>query len=315
MFEEIMKIITLSLNPAFDIHCDIPGFAPYHENLAHITSNDAGGKGINISRALCENGVDNLAFVLLGDENGTVFEQALVRDGINFRKLTVKGRIRENITCHTPGMPETRISFEGFRVEEEQMELVYQQLADDIDPDTIVTFSGRAPAGVDVGSVKGLLGRFARQGARLVIDSRSFSLADLREMRPWLIKPNQEEISGYLEREINDFEQVAGAAEQLRRDGIDNVMVSMGSKGALLACDEGLFIAAAPAVEVRSTVGAGDSTIAGFLSAASKRACAQERLRTAVAYGSAACTTQGTRPPRSADITRLLPDVQITRLK
>jgi 1-phosphofructokinase family hexose kinase len=309
-----MKIITLSLNPAFDIHCDIPDFTPYHENLAHITSNDAGGKGINISRALCENGVENLAFVILGDENGAAFEQALVRDGLNFRKLTVKGRIRENITCHTPGVPETRISFEGFCVDQEQMELVYQQLVDEVDGDTIVTFSGRAPAGVDVGSVKDLLGRFARQGARLVIDSRSFTLADLRDMRPWLIKPNQEEISGYLEREITDFEQVAAAAQQLRGDGIENVMVSLGAQGALLACDEGLFTASAPAVEVRSTVGAGDSMIAGFLAAEAMLADSQTRLRTAVAYGSAACMTQGTRPPKPADILRILPDVQVKRL-
>lgn len=310
-----MKIITLSLNPAFDIHCDIPDFAPYHENLAHITSNDAGGKGINISRALCENGVDNLAFVILGDENGAAFEQALVRDALNFRKLTVKGRIRENITCHTLGVPETRISFEGFRVDEEQLELVYQQLAEDIGKGTIVTFSGRAPSGVDVGSVKSLLRRFARQGARLVIDSRSFSLADLREMRPWLIKPNQEEISGYLGSEMTGLEQVAEAARQLHRDGIGNVMVSMGAQGALLACDEGLFVAAAPAVQVLSTVGAGDSMIAGFLAAEAMLACAQERLRTAVAYGSAACMTPGTRPPNPSDIVHLLPDVQVTCLK
>lgn len=310
-----MKIITLSLNPAFDIHCDIPDFAPYHENLAHITSSDAGGKGINISRALCENGVDNLAFVLLGDENGAAFEQALVRDAIRFRKMTVKGRIRENITCHTPDMPETRISFEGFCVDEEQLGLVYQQLVDDIDRDTIVTFSGRAPSGVAVSSVKDLLGRFARQGARLVIDSRSFSLADLREMRPWLIKPNQEEISGYLGSDVTNFGQVTEAAEQLRRDGIENVIVSMGAQGALLACDEGQFVAVAPAVQVLSTVGAGDSMIAGFLAAEAEHARAEERLRTAVAYGSAACMTQGTRPPRPSDIVRLLSDVQVTCLK
>lgn len=309
-----MKIITLTLNPAFDVHCDILDFAPYHENLAHITSSDAGGKGINISRALCENGVENLAFVILGDENGASFEQALVRDGLDFRKLTVKGRIRENITCHTPGMPETRISFEGFSVDGDTLEQVYQQLAHEVDGDTVLTFTGRAPSGVGIEKIKTLLNRFVQLGARLVIDSRSFSLADLREMRPWLIKPNQEEISDYLGHEVTDFEQVAEAAEHLHRDGIQNVMVSMGEQGALLVCDEGLFTAVPPAVEVRSTVGAGDSTIAGFLAAASKHACAQERLRTAMAYGSAACTTQGTRPPKPADILRILPDVQVKRL-
>ena len=127
--------------------------------------------------------------------------------------------------------------------------------------------------------MKDLLRRFAWRGARLVIDSRSFSLVDLREMRPWLIKPNQGEISEYLGCEITDVEQVAAAAEQLWRAGIENVIVSMGEQGALLACDEGVFTAEAPTVEVCSTD------------------CGRERIRTAVAYGSVACMTRGTRPP------------------
>lgn len=310
-----MKIITLCLNPAFDIHCDIPDFAPYHENLAHITASDAGGKGINISRALCANGVDNLAFVILGEENGASFERALSVDGLKYRKLTVKGRIRENITCHTPDKPETRISFPGFCVDETQLKHAYDLLCGHVEGDTVVTFTGRAPSGVDLRSVKELLGRFVQRGARLVIDSRSFSLADLQEMKPWLIKPNQEEISGYLGREIHGLEQVVQAAIQLYREGISNVMISMGEQGALLVCDEGVFTANAPMVEVCSTVGAGDSSIAGFLAAQASGAGARECLCSAVAYGSAACTTQGTRPPDPAEITRLLPLVVVNHLK
>lgn len=306
-----MKIVTLCLNPAFDVHCDIPDFTPYHENLAQITHRDAGGKGINISRALCANGVENLAFVILGEENAASFEQSLLRDGLNFRVLMVKGRIRENITCHTPGVPETRISFEGFCMAEGQLRSVYEQLADYVDRDTVLTFTGRVPAGVSGRSVKELLHCFVQLGARLVIDSRSFGLADLLEMKPWLIKPNQEEISVYLGREISGLEEAVGAAEQLRRDGIENVMISLGAQGAVLVCDEGAFMADAPEVEVCSTVGAGDSSIAGFLAAQAEGAAAPERLRTAVAYGSAACMTQGTRPPRPEEIARLAPCVQV----
>lgn len=306
-----MNIITLSLNPAFDIHCDIPDFAPYHENLARITHRDAGGKGINISRALLANGVDNLAFVVLGEENAAVFEQGLVADGLNYRALRVKGRIRENITCHTPNVPETRISFEGFSMEESQLEQVYELLAADVTEDTVLTFTGRAPSGVSTNRVKELLYRFVQRGARLVIDSRSFTLEDLLELKPWLIKPNQEEISAYLGREIQSLTQVVGAAQQLHRDGIANVMISLGGEGALLACADGVFAANAPAVEVCSTVGAGDSSVAGFLAAAAAGAGALERLRTAVAFGSAACMTQGTRPPEPAEIARLISGIQV----
>ena len=110
-----MKIITLTLNPAFDIHCYTENFKPYHENLAKITDRDASGKGVNISRALKATGVDSLAFLVLGDENADSFERGLKADGLNYRAVTVSGRIRENITLHTEGADETRISFAGFR--------------------------------------------------------------------------------------------------------------------------------------------------------------------------------------------------------
>ena len=109
-----MKIITLTLNPAIDMHCYAENFEPFHENLAHITSSDAGGKGVNISRALTVNGVENLARVVLGNENGKSFADSLKADGMDLIELYVDGRIRENITLHTNNNPETRISFAGF---------------------------------------------------------------------------------------------------------------------------------------------------------------------------------------------------------
>ena len=308
-----MRIITLTLNPAFDVHCDIPGFQPYHENLARITAKDAGGKGINISRALSANGVDNLAFVLLGEENASDFQQALVRDGLTYHQMTVPGRIRENLTCHTEGVPETRISFSGFSVDADRFAAVGRWLDEVVDEDTVVTFTGRAPDGVDMEAVLDLLRGVQRKGGRLVIDSRSLQLDHLRAVKPWLIKPNQEEISYYLGRDVTDFDSIAGAAEQLHRDGIANVLVSLGGAGALLACEQGVFTAGAAPVEVCSTVGAGDSMIAGFLTGEHGGKQPAECLALAVAYGSAACTTMGTRPPDGETIVRLLNMVRVEK--
>ena len=109
-----MNIITITLNPAFDIHCHTEQFAPYHENLAKITARDAGGKGVNISRALAANSVPNTALVVLGEENAEDFRRSLSKSGVQTKEICVKGRIRENITLHTDHAPETRISFQGF---------------------------------------------------------------------------------------------------------------------------------------------------------------------------------------------------------
>ena len=123
-----MNIVTLTLNPAFDIHCYAQDFQPFHENLARITANDAGGKGVNISRALTECGVDNTALVVLGEENGDSFRRALTADSIPFREIAVAGRIRENITLHTNNAPETRISFAGFNANDGLIDRVQAEL-------------------------------------------------------------------------------------------------------------------------------------------------------------------------------------------
>ena len=308
-----MKIITLTLNPAFDIHCYIENFKPFHENLAKITDRDASGKGVNISRALDANGVENLAFLVLGDENGESFERSISKDGLNYRAITVEGRIRENITVHTNGADETRISFEGFFADDSLFDRVIPALGE-INSETVVTFTGRAPSGVSMAGIKRFLRALEANGARIVIDSKTFGIDDIIDMKPWLIKPNQEEISEYLCRPIETFEEVLSAAHELYGRGIANVMISLGEKGALLVCGEGTFVAEPPCVEAISTIGAGDSSIAGFLAASAENEDAAGCIRRAVAYGTAACLSEGTRPPRASDMKAVFEQVKIEKI-
>lgn len=299
-----MKILTLTLNPAYDIHCYAENFEPFHENLAKVTDYEAGGKGVNISRALTVCGVKNTALVLLGKENGSDFVARLSADGIRYRAIEVPGRIRENITLHTNGKPETRISFEGFRADTALLGEVEKAILDTVGKGDVVTVTGRNPAGMEIADVKAMLARLTERGIRIVIDSRSFSLDDLLEVKPFLIKPNEEEISAYLGRTVSTFEEVRAAATGLHEAGITNVMISLGAKGAMLVCDKGCFTAMAPKVDAVSTIGAGDSSIAGFLAATAAGMEPDRALRMAVSYGSAACMTSGTRPPEKADVER-----------
>lgn len=307
-----MKIVTLTLNPAIDVHCHTPSFQPFHENLCTVTDREAGGKGVNISRALTLNGVDSLAFVVLGAENGEGFLRSLKADGMTVSSITVPGAIRENITLHCDDNDETRISFKGFSVDGTLLAQTEQTLADAIGADTVVTFTGSNPKGLEMSDVKDFLRRIREKGAKIVIDSRSFTLDDLIEMKPWLIKPNQEEISAYLGREIESADEVICAAKDLHKKGIENVMISLGSKGALLVCKEGVFEAVPPKVKALSTIGAGDSSIAGFLSRAEDSAAI--RLRTAVSFGTAACLTSGTKPPLPEDVAAVFEQVSVNEL-
>lgn len=301
-----MKIVTLTLCAAFDIHAESEKIIPGRENLAKITDHNAGGKGVNISRALNRFGADNAAVVVVGDENGDDFVKRLENENICLQIVRIPGRIRENITIHTSNGEETRISFAGDFVPEDLL-LKIAAVTDEIcDKDTVVTFTGRLPAGVSVFSAKKYIKKLQERGIRVVIDSKSFTLDDIIELKPFLIKPNEEEIEEYLGRDISDFDSAAKAARELSLSGIENVMISIGEKGAVLCSNSELYSAAAPKINAVSTIGAGDSSIAGFLYATSKGADSAERLKAAVAFGSAACLTPGTNPPDPAEVERLL---------
>ncbi len=301
-----MKTVTLTLSAAYDIHASLDALAVDHESLAEITDEDAGGKGINISRALAQVGAQSTAIVVLGEENGDRFEKMLRDDGISYIPIRIPGRIRENLTLHTANGNETRISFKGTPTPAALMDRVEEICAEICDADTVLTVTGRVPEGTEVSRVIELVRRMKERGTRVVIDSRSFSLSELAESLPFLIKPNGEEICTYMKRELTSVTDALAAARQLCSLGIENVMISLGKDGAVLANSEGSWHVAAPDAAVFSTVGAGDSSIAGFLFALSRGEGWQGCLECAVAFGTAACMTSGTRPPDPENIRKFI---------
>lgn len=304
-----MRIYTLTLNPAYDVHVHTAHFTPYHENIATVLSREAGGKGVNISRALYSAHIPNTAVIVLGMDNAAEYRQKLAQAGLSVLEFEKPGSIRENLTLHCDNGPETRISFAGFTAEDSILDEIFAQIRPD--GDTILTMTGRIAKGMTIKKVKDFLKKAAACGAKIVVDSRSFSLSDLAEVKPWLIKPNQEEISTYCGEPVEDIETALAKAKELSRLGIENTMVSMGDQGALLVTGEQVFCAKAPQVQVVSTIGAGDSTIAGFLTATVRGEDSEGRLAMAVAFGTAACLTKGTQPPTEEMIYKLLPQISI----
>lgn len=301
-----MKIITLTLNPAFDVHCHFSSFKAESENFGTVTSKDAGGKGINISRALLANGIQSLPLVSLGSENGSEFASILEKDGLKCKFFTAPGRIRENYTLHTEGSDETRISFDSTIRDAGLTEKCEAFINTHLDSDTIVTFTGSIPSCVSKQDCKDMLKRLRNAGVKTVIDCRSFSLDDITECRPFLIKPNKPEISSMLGHDVSEISEIISAAKKIQAAGVENVMISLGANGAVLVTSNGAFHAQAPNITPLSTIGAGDSSIAGFLAATAESLDCGSRLKTAVAYGSAACLTEGTRPPMKKDVEELL---------
>ena len=303
-----MKIITLTLNPAFDVHCCCDNFRPYHESIAKIISKDAGGKGVNISRALSVNGTENVAVLVVGKENGEEFCQALKKDGMTVSAVWVDGRIRENITLHEENNPETRISFEGFSCDKSVLEQAAKCVGE-IDENTIITFTGSIPEGITAKEVLEVLQDFRTRGAKIIIDSRSVSLSELLSFKPWLIKPNKDEAEAYASKNIQTVDDAIEIARCFYEKGIENVVISLGGDGAVWVSANGTIIGQNPKIEVCSTIGAGDSMLAGFIDGTVKGLAEKEILKRAIAYGTAACMQEGTLPPQKQDIERLEKDI------
>ena len=303
-----MKIYTITLSPAYDIHAYTAHFEPFHENLAETLSRDAGGKGVNISRALTVWGTPNTALVVVGRDNASDFISQLDKAKMSYEILERQGRIRENLTLHTSDSDETRISFSGFSADEGLLDEIEAKIEPE---ESIVTFTGRVPKGISMRAVKSFLLRLADKGAKIVIDSRSFTLDDIFEVKPWLIKPNQEEISEFFGQSITTVEEAAEKAREIGSRGVENVMISLGSLGALLFDGEATHTATPPKINALSTIGAGDSSIAGFVSAFAEGQSASACLRLAVAFGSAACLTEGSLPPEKQDIEQIYQKIEI----
>ncbi len=297
-------IYTVTLNPAFDLHYQMKHFEAQKENYVDSILCDAGGKGINISRALKVNGTDSTAFVILGEENGASFEGQLTRDGLNYRPIRTSGRIRENITLHPADSRETRISLDTFRVEPAVLEALERELLAVCRPGDLLAFAGRNPKGLDKEAVMAFLGRLIDGGVRMIVDSNSFAPEDLVKIHPWLIKPNEQEIVSFLGTPVESAEDAARAAGELVRRGVaEEVMISLGGDGAVWSDGkESLILSVPKLAHPVSTIGAGDSTLAGILHATARGADRETVLRTAVSFGTAACMTEGTLPPKPEDV-------------
>ena len=306
-----MKTVTLTLCPAFDVHCRADIFSAGRENNAVVTDRDAGGKGVNLSRALNALGVENTALVVLGEDDAAEFAACLEQDGVKAEALVYPGSVRRNITIHAER--ETRLSFDGFSVDGTLCERLAPLLSV-LGAGDFLTLTGRLPPGCPKDGLSGMISGLVKKGVRLVLDSNSFTPPEVFSLSPFLIKPNREELARFTGKEPAGVGEAAGAAKSIRQSGVENVMVSLGALGAVLACEEGEFFCRAPDEKPVSTIGAGDSSLAGFIDGYIRGLSPADCLRAAVASGSAACLQRGTRPPLRADRDRFFETLTVKRI-
>lgn len=289
-------IVTLTPNPAYDIYYSVKELTVGAETKARFEGRYPGGKGINTTRALKKMGVDSVAEVILGRDNADDFLKLSSEEGFVLKPFFRDGSVRENITVREETGRETRIS-SNFKSEDKNMaKRFFNKVGSSLSVGDIMVFSGSLPEGFSKSEAVAFLSSL--NNVKKVVDSKDLTADDIAKIRPWLIKPNEEEALSF----GSDY---SSAARRLRELGCENVIISLGEKGAYFQGIDSFFIPA-PKISAVSTVGAGDSLTAGFIKGMLSGKSELEAVRLAVASGSAACLKKGTAPPEADDILRLL---------
>lgn len=287
-------IYTLTMNPALDYVMRLPSVKEGATNRAVSTDLQFGGKGINVSLVLSELGVESTALGFAAGFTGAALTAHLTERGIraDFIPLT-EGLTRINVKLKTPegAHPETEINAAGPSIPAEAREALYQRL-DTLNEEDILVLAGSIPSSLPKDTYRAIMERLAGRGIRFAVDAEGTVLTETLRHHPFLIKPNRAELEGIMGRELPTDNDLEEAAADLQRRGAMNVLVSLGGEGALLLDENGEYhrAKALPIVPV-NTVGAGDSTVAGFLAGVGRGY--GYALKLAMACGAATASSEG----------------------
>lgn len=308
------RIVALALNPSLDTTLWIDQLNLSDENMAKEERTDASGKAVNLARTFKYYDVPSSLVLLLGKYNKHDFVAQLNRENIQYRDIEVEGNTRENLSIVQRDRSVTRVIRRGFAVPYEAMEEVMEALDQCVDSDTLVMISGALPDGISPRSLRNICSRIHSLGGQITLDSRSITLQDICDIKPWAIKPNRQEFCNLFEQAPETLEDVVEEAKKIVEQGISYCLISLGEDGILCVSKEGVHLASAPSVEVCSTVGAGDSALAGFVKSMMAGKGIVTGLKTAVAFGTAACMVDGTQPPHKLTVCNLLSQVQVQEI-
>lgn len=298
-------ILTVTLNPCIDKSSIAEKLKPESKLRCTEVVNEPGGGGINVSKALQKLQVPTVALFPAGGHNGNMLCSLLHEEHIVFHAVDTKVETRENwIVLENSTNNQFRFTFPGREVQEETIITLVDEIRS-FAPSFVIA-SGSLPPGLP-DYFYGLIVKNAKSvGAKCIVDTSGPALQALKDRGAYLIKPNIGELCKMLDVEWLDKEEVPHAAQQAIRDGFaELIAVSMGADGAWLISETEQFFAAAPKVEKRSTVGAGDSMVAGMTYMLRQNRSLKEVLSFGVACGSAATMNEGTQLFKKEDAERL----------
>ncbi len=304
-------IYTVTLNPALDKTVEIPSLTVDSVNRITTMRTDPGGKGINVSKVIDKLGGESIAVGILGGDTGKAIQSALEAMGLKTSFCFVEGETRTNLKVIDPvNHTNTDINEPGVTVSEEILMDLLTELLAKLQKGDIVVLSGSLPKGAPRDTY-GVWVRACREaGAKVILDADGDLLEAGLQAEPYLIKPNNHELSKLLGRTVSTPKELAGAARDLMNQyGIEKVVVSMGGDGALYVTKTETVYAEGLKVPVGSTVGAGDSVVAALAVAEEKNMSLLETVCLSTATGAANVMCSGTQAAEYSVIESLIPKV------
>jgi 1-phosphofructokinase len=305
-------IATVTLNPAIDKSVTVRGFEIGKTNRGEVDRVDAGGKGINVAKALKRLGSRVCALGLMAGSNGRFILDALNAEGIPADFVNVPGETRVNLKIHDAEKgTETELNEPGFRVTEEHLEELRRKIEAHAPHCQVMVFSGSLPPDAPPTIFADLIRIAKARGAKCFLDTAGPGLKLGLAARPFLIKPNRAEVEDLLTTTLRTRHELVDAARTLIKMGSEQVMISLGVEGAIGVAGKEAFFARPPAVKVRSSVGAGDTMVAAMAHAAVEGLPFRQAFRLAVAASAATVAMEGSKVADLAAVQELIPLVML----
>ncbi|MCR5691421.1 MAG: 1-phosphofructokinase [Eubacterium sp.] len=301
-------IYTVTLNPSLDYMMTVENFQLSKTNRSSREKILAGGKGINVSMVLKHLGVESRALGFLAGFVGKEIENRLEAEGIQTDFVYLKeGCSRINVKLQN--LEGTEINAQGPVIGQEDLQAFMNRLSCLLPGDYLV-LAGSIPPSLPKNTYGLMMETWRDRGVRVVLDATGEALRQGLGKSPFLIKPNRDELGDLFDVTIETEDQALFYAQKLRQEGAQNVLVSLGGKGALLMSDSGkIYRGGCPRGQVKNAVGAGDSMIAGFLRAKTQGLGDREALAMGIATGSASAFSD--RLAEETQVEKLLPEIEI----
>ena len=279
-------IYTLTVNPSIDYNLEIENFLPGRVNRSNCEKIIPGGKGINVSTVLKNLGIPNIALGFTAGFTGEKIQSLLNEQNIttDFIKLP-SGDSRINVKLHSD--TETDINGNGPVIDKDSLDKLFSKL-NSLSNGDILVLAGSIPSTIPKTLYSDIMKSLSSKGIRFIVDATGSLLMNCLEQKPFLIKPNNFELSEIFNIEIKERKDAIPWAKQLQKNGAQNVLVSMAEKGAILCTSDGQILESdAPNGTVVNSVGAGDSMVAGFLYGLEKTKDFSVALKKGILAGSA----------------------------